>query len=89
MNEQFLSSWQVVEPSAVGSEYFFALLISGVRWHDHVTPLLVDKLHWLRIPERIVLVNDAGLRSALYAILPVPTINNYLIDIGVKASKDL
>jgi hypothetical protein len=30
-----------------------ARLIFGVRWGDHVTPLLKDKLHWLRISERI------------------------------------
>lgn len=31
-----------------------ARLIFGMRWKDHVTPMLRDRLHWLKISERIV-----------------------------------
>jgi hypothetical protein len=31
-----------------------ARVIFRARWHEHVTPLLMDKLHWLKVTERIV-----------------------------------
>lgn len=31
-----------------------AKIVFGCRWCDHVTPLLRDRLHWLRVPQRIV-----------------------------------
>ena len=31
-----------------------ARIVFGCRWCEHVTPLLRDRLHWLRVPERIV-----------------------------------
>lgn len=31
-----------------------ARVVFRSRWSDHVTPLLRDRLHWLRVPERII-----------------------------------
>ncbi len=31
-----------------------ARLITGLRWHDHITPVMRDELHWLPVRQRIV-----------------------------------
>ena len=43
-----------------------ACLIFGARWNAHVMPLLCDKLHWLRMRERIVYKRCLLTYRALY-----------------------
>lgn len=59
-----------------------ARVIFGVKWNEHVTPILRDRLHWLRIPQRIKykrcwltyrMLRDPTCPDYLTALIRMPT----------------
>ena len=47
-----------------------ARLIFGVNRYDHITPLLKDRLHWLRVPQRIDFKQCLLVYKALHSLAP-------------------
>ena len=48
-----------------------ARLVYGARKYDHVTPLLRDRLHWLRMPERVTYKLCLLIYKCLHNLAPV------------------
>ena len=47
-----------------------ARLIFGVNRYDYITPLLKDRLHWLRVPERIDFKQCLLVYKTLHGLAP-------------------
>ena len=54
---------------------FSTRLMYGRATYDHVTPILRDKLHWLRIPQRIQYMCCLLVYKALHGLMPSYILN--------------
>ena len=60
-----------------------ARVIFGVNRYDHITPLLKDRLHWLRVPQRIDFKQCLLVYKALHRLAP-----GHIADYCVKVSSN-